>query len=89
MIFPFEIIPFNKLDYKSNFLKNSENINLVIKVLRLPLLYEKLKFSHKLQDFLKLSSISIRLIRFLFTVAIFVHIVGCIWLSIGRDQIGN
>jgi len=73
----------------------------LIKIARLPRLYRLLRVARliklvkmfkksilfqKLQDFFKLNTGAIRLASFFFTVAICVHLVGCLWILLANYQ---
>lgn len=91
-VFPFETITSQKFSEDST--NNAGGYNDFIKLLRLPRLYRLVKISRlfkfikssaignlmtNLQLFLKINSSYIQVMKFIMTVILIVHILGCLW----------
>ena len=101
-IFPFYLIEqFLNSDGGDSTLSIGNNYNDLLKFLRLPRLYrliriarlvkfikkaKNLKIIEYLQDFFQLNAGSTKLVKFVFTVSICVHITGCMWYFIAKIQ---
>lgn len=101
-IFPFYLIDqFTSDSNSSNSVSFGDNYNDLFKFLRLPRLYrliriarlvkfikkaKTLRFIEYIQDFFHLNNGSIKLIKFLFTISVIVHIVGCMWFFLAKIQ---
>ena len=99
-IFPFYLIEkFMSDSNNANTLSFGDNYNDILKFLRLPRLYriiriarlvkfikkaKDLKLIQYLQDFFQLNAGSVKIMIFLFTITICVHIMGCLWFFVAK-----
>lgn len=99
-IFPFYLIEkFMSDSNNASTLSFGDNYNDILKFLRLPRLYriiriarlvkfikkaKDLKLIQYLQDFFQLNAGSVKIMIFLFTITICVHIMGCLWFFVAK-----
>lgn len=97
-IFPFSFIE-EYMNSSGDSESQFDNYNDLLKFMRLPRLYrliriarlfkfikkaKKMKFIEAIKDFFQLNAGSVKIMQFLFTMSICVHIIGCLWVFIAK-----